>query len=83
MIKNWIDLPLKEKIRLNNEMGFTVDNVFPPGTGIRERFDKMCEDTMIDVRKMHEGKFKIPNKNLMDLSPDQILKEVKDGNKNR
>lgn len=75
---NWLDLPIKEKIRINNEQGFTVDNIFPKGTGIRERWDEMIEKTWAAAKKHfteQAAKNLMYKENIMNKSPNEILKE--------
>lgn len=77
-MSNWLDLSIKERMRINKEQGFTADNLFPPGTEVRKRFDKMIEETvktMNTARVMHTLEIK---RSIMDTPPSK-LKRISDG----
>ena len=76
-MKNWFDYTIEERIEINKKQGFTVDTLCPKGTKVRERWDKIIEDTMhnINLRKVREVVGMSEFENIMNLSPDEFLKK--------
>lgn len=72
-MKDWFDYTIEERIKINNEQGFTVNNVFPKGTESRKRFDKMIEETMKNLDQYYAKK----KLKAMDLSPEELLNKEK------